>query len=148
MDTQKNEALGALQDIITDSITGHFFGPYEIKSIIPLERTTSQGKPAVKLIFVNKLQPSVELPLEVAQKVITEELSDLTKLRETRCTAIVENLIKVLLEAEVSLDDIPYCFDTVARSIEFSNKAAQEKMFGKKLYDMNLYDIDKLLRQV
>ncbi len=136
-----------LANLITDEITGHFYGPDEIKSIIPLERKTSQGEYAIKLVFINELQPSVELPFKVAKQTITQEASDLTKLRDARCNPIIEDLIKILLEAEVPLDDIPHCLDGVANSIDFSNKMAQEKLFGKKLFAVTLLDIDKVLRQ-
>lgn len=127
------------------TLEGKYFGPFEIKKAILSERKTFLGKEKVELSLDNK--KTEVLPLEIALTVITKEKSDLTNLRENWVAPVAEQILVLLVEAEVPQRDIDYLLGVkITESLNVNSKKAIGMLFGKPKAELNLMDIEEVLR--
>ena len=122
-----------------------YLGDKKIVKVEELDSKTYLGKPRVKVYLDDKT--SKEMPQEIFESVATKKKIDLSDLREKFVKPVVEKLIAVLLESELPKEYMEYCLNTkLPLSVNWSIERAQEKMWGKKLTDITLRDIDKVLK--
>ncbi|NIA04113.1 MAG: hypothetical protein GWP09_02065 [Nitrospiraceae bacterium] len=126
-----------------------YLGDKKIITVEELDSKTYLGKPRVRVYLEDENKTSREMPQEIFEAVVTTEKSDLSDLREKFVKPVVEKLIAVLLEAELPKEYMEYCLNTkLPLSVNWSIERAQEKMWGKKLPEITLRDIDKVLKNV
>lgn len=128
------------------SYVGKFVGPYQIKECLLANEKTFLDKEKIKLIYEEGKEEL--LPMEVLNKIITKGRSDLTTLREMRVEPVVEKLLVILAESELSKVDINYAIGPkLTESLNQSLKIASEKLWGKDADSITLMDIEKILKK-
>ena len=108
---------------------------------------TYLGKPRVKIDFEDKT--TLYLPKEVFTEIVTKEIEqDLAALQEKRIRPIVQKIIMLLTEAELNRDDIQQLIQvSLPDTIFEAQKLANENLWGKKDYEVTLYDINEIIKK-
>lgn len=121
-----------------------FIGHKKIKKV-GAGGKTYLGNPRVKIDFEDGT--TLYLPKEVYTDVATDEMEqDLAILQEKRIRPLVQKIIMLLTEAELNRDDIQQLIQVLLPDTIFqANKLANENLWGKKDYEVTLFDIDRIL---
>ena len=86
------------------------------------------------------------LPRDVFDTIKTDEPIDATKLQNLRLRSIVSKIIVLLTEDELTKDDIEALIQVkLPTSISKVKELAEEKLWGKKGYELTLLDMDNVL---
>jgi len=129
-----------------NTLEGKYIGPDKIKVVKPLKEKTYLGNERVDIKFDGG--GKIELPKEVAESIASKESYDLTELQEKRIRPVVEKILVLLTESELSRDDIQALIQLrLPDSILKAKEMANERMWGKKDYEVTLFDIDKVLQK-
>jgi len=123
---------------------GEYYGENKIEKVVKLKDKTYFGKERIRLEFKDKEQ-NIELPLEVANMVISEKPTDLTTLVNTRIRPVIARILAIITEAELTIDEINYLMPDVTESVNVNIDKANKKLWGKDKGDKNLLDVDKIL---
>lgn len=124
---------------------GKYFGQDKIKKATIVEgSTTYLGKPRIKLIF--RSGKSEMMPLEVANSAVTDSSLDATQMTDKKIRPVVEKLLAILTEAELTMSEMNYLIPKLKRSIEVAVQLADEVYWGKERYKITLKDIDGVLK--
>jgi len=126
-----------------DKYIGFFIGPNKISRLTKIDRQTYFGKEVYQIEYENGIIE--ERPKEIIEKIADEEKYDWTELRERISKIVVEKILAILLEAEVKLEDIDYILQLTAKSLNTNLEQASEYLWGKKLYDRTVEDIQRVL---
>jgi len=126
-----------------DKYIGLFIGPNKISRLTKMDRQTYFGKEVYQIEYENGIIE--ERPKEIIEKIADEEKYDWTELRERISKIVVEKILAILLEAEVKLEDIDYILQLTAKSLNTNLEQASEYLWGKKLYDRTVEDIQRVL---
>ena len=125
---------------------GMFFGPDKISKVESIDEKTYLGKLKVKIYFDGDKQES--LPLEVLQEVAKAEATDLNALRENRVKPVVEKILALLVESELTLEYQNYAINTkLLQSVQDAIDRASHKLWGKKNYELTLFDVEQILKK-
>jgi hypothetical protein len=131
----------------TEKYIGKYVGPNKIVEANEADEKTYLGNPKLKLVFEDN--QAMLLPLDAVEAAATPEKSDLTNLREARVKPVVEKLLTVLVEAELSSDDLNYAIGPkLTESLNAVFQRAQAILWGKERHEITLYDVDKVLKKV
>ena len=124
---------------------GQFIGPDKILKAKEASRKTYFGNPVIEVeLEGGKIK---EFPLKVLEEIVTKEKSDLSELREKRVYEPVKKILEILLESEMTIEDIKYLIQTkLPLSIENSVDRAYREMWGKEKWEVTLKDIDDILK--
>ena len=130
-----------------DKFIGQYFGLRKIEGVEESEEKTYLGKEKITLIFEEKERQ--DLPLEVVELLISSTSTDLSTLREKRVKPVVERLLIILLEAELTIPDLEYA---VGPKLKFSLEDTVERANtilwnGKEAHERTLNDIEKVLKK-
>ncbi len=118
-----------------------YFGPFLIKESKLSKEVTYFKKPKVILVFEDESEK--EIPLKVAEDVITDEKSDFSELREKWTIPIVKDLIEILTESELGNNDLHYALDVkLGQSIKEASDKVQFVLFGKPKEEITLMDFE------
>jgi len=131
------------KNIDMDKYIGLFIGPNKIKNLTKVKRSTYLGKDVYRIEYDNGIIE--ERPKEIIEKIADKDKYDWTELRERISKIVVEKILVILLEAEVKLEDIDYMLQLTAKSLNTNLEQASEYLWGKKLYDRTLADIQQVL---
>ncbi len=131
----------------TEKYIGKYVGPNKIITAEEAEEKTYLGNTKLKLVYENG--QTVLLPTDTVEAVMTEELSDLTKLREARVNPLVEKILVILTESELTNEDMNYAIGPkLTESLNMAVNQAQKILWGKESHEVTLMDIDKVLRRL
>ena len=114
-----------------------YYGPDEVKNVIP-------GENHVIIDLVNGKR--VTLSPKMADKVITDEPVDATKLREMRLHPVVEAVLTTMLDWNVKINEIEYIYQLVTTSFNENYKAASDMAWGIADQDRTIQDVDNVLK--
>ncbi len=129
----------------TEKYIGKYVGPNKIVTTEEVEDKTYLGNPKLKLVYENGKE--MLFPAEVVEEVVTEEVSDLTKLRDARVAPVVEKILVILTESELNNEDMNHAIGPkLSESLNQSFHKAQKILWGKENYEVTLFDIDKILK--
>jgi len=125
---------------------GKYIGPKKIKDIVLLKNEkTYLEKNKVKVIFDD--DKTYVYPEEALKDIVTENEQDASELRELRTKAVVEKILTILVDSELTLPEINYAIGPkLTASIQDAQKRANKILLGKEEYEVNLMDIEKILR--
>lgn len=111
-----------------------------------IRRTTLLGKPVHNITFEDKLQK--EYPLEVLERIVTDEPIEWDQVTEKTLNPVVEKILAIMTEAEVTVDEAKYILQSKAfMSLEVNKKKADKVLWGKEEYQVTLMDVDQQLRK-
>lgn len=114
-----------------------YYGPDEVKKTTP-------GESGVIVDLVNGKR--VNLSLKMADKVITDEPVDATKLREMRLHPVVEAVLTTMLDWNVKINEIEYVYQLVTTSFNENYKAASDLAWGILDQERTIQDVDRVLK--
>jgi hypothetical protein len=126
-----------------DEYIGFFIGPNKISKLTKIKRLTYFGKEVYRVEYENGIIE--ERPKEIIEKIASKEKYDWTELRDRISKIVVEKILAILLEAEVKLEDIDYILQLTAKSLNTNLEQATEYMWGKKVYDRTIEDVQEVL---
>lgn len=86
-----------------------------------------------------------ELPQHNIPEIITDEPLDATALRDKRCFPVVAEILKVLLNANVHIDEIDFIAQRVIMSINESLKKGSEILWGASEDEKTMSHVQKVL---
>lgn len=118
-----------------------YIGPYQIKE------TTETTDGYIKVTYVDD---KVEFKQDVFSKdvfeaVKTEEESDLTILRDTKCKVIMKKVLKIILEDNICTGEVTYLMNLLANSAHNSEKSAIEKKMGEQMDGITFRNLHTIL---
>ena len=114
-----------------------FYGQKEIKDIIV------DGDKKSVVIFTDDSQ--IVLPNKMIGVAVTDEATDLTKLRDLRCFPVVAEILKVLLNHNVHIAEIDFISQRVIMSINESCKLGNEELWGASEREQTMIQIQRVL---
>lgn len=125
---------------------GKFFGPNEIEKVEELEDKTYTGLGRVRVHFTNGTRLS--MPVAVLENTATDLTIDLDQLRDKRVRPVVEQLLTVLAESELTKEDMMYAINTkLAMSLDDAKEAANKILWGgKETHEITLMDVENVFK--
>ena len=132
-------------------LIGRFIGPRKIVRVKPVSRKTYLGRDIIGIEFDDKTIK--EYPLEDLNIIATTDQKDLSTLRQLEIEPVAKKILGILADSELPIfnpveANIQYLLQTVLPdSIQESTKIAYGRMFNKDYYEINLMDIDKVIRK-
>ena len=127
------------------TLEGKFIGPDKIKVAKVLKEKTYLGNDRMEIEFDDK---KIQLPKEIVENIASEKPYDFNELQDKRIRPVVEKILILLTEAELNRDDIQALIQLrLPDSILKAKQIAEEKLWGKKDYEVTLFDIDKILKK-
>jgi hypothetical protein len=122
---------------------GQYYGVDKITDVIKSKDKTYLGNEKIILICGSQ---QFELPLPVVENTVTKDKQDLTKLRELRVIPVVEQMLILLVENELTKPEIEYATGPkLMESLNESFKKAAVILWGKDTQELTLMDIQKVL---
>jgi len=121
---------------------GKHYGWLKIKDVIATE-----GMPNVVLIFEDDKEDNLEISEILLEKFVTEDKVEPTEFRERVVGPVVEQVLEVLLKNQLRLEWVDYVFQTAANSLNGSIMRASERMWGKKMFNRTIQDVDNQLKK-
>ena len=122
-----------------------FIGLKQITITKESKRKTYLGNKVIEVTF--KGGDKKEYPEEMLKTIVTEESTDLTSLQETMVRPIVEKILILLTESELTVGDIIYVLQTkVPYSIEVNTAKVYQKLWGNEKHGQMFPDqVNKLI---
>lgn len=131
-------------DVLT--AVGQYIGPDKISYVREVERKTYSGKNVYEVEFVDGRK--VEYPEHILEAVITEKQGDYNSLREKAVVEPLRSIQMLLLDAELSLEDINYIGQTkIPIWVEDTIGRAYRKFWGKDRIDVTIRDANEFLNK-
>jgi hypothetical protein len=88
---------------------------------------------------------------EILKKELYEAMAgspiDPSSLQEKRVEPIVKAALELLLDWDIRLEDFDYILSKLRLSVEDNMRQANEKLWGNKIHDRKISDVDKVLKQ-
>jgi len=124
---------------------GKFIGLNKIRKVIDVEEKTFLGSKKVSLEYKGGADPEV-YPLRMLGNMVTKDKSDLTKLREARVVAVIEDIIRILTESELTKPEIDFAVGPrLMESLLDGMKRAEAILWNKPEYEITLKDVNDVL---
>lgn len=120
-----------------------YIGERKIKKLYPADDKTFLENERVEIEFKDGSKD--QYPEEILEDIVTKKKSDATTLREARVRPVVNELLTILTEAELSLDDVNYSLRKLHWSIENNFEKVLKKVLGKEKKDSSLLDWERVL---
>jgi hypothetical protein len=128
-----------------------YIGPNKIKMTRELKEKTYLEKSKVELEYDNG--ETISYPLEMVEKMVTDTASDLTTLREARVNPVIEKILGLITESELTLDEAYYATGPkMQASIDMAMDKCQKILWGGKdltqgYKTVTLMDMEKVLKR-
>ncbi len=129
-----------------NNLIGKFIGHNKIKDIKLSEKKTFNGLDVYEITYADDVKQ--EYPAKVLVDIATKKAGDPTELRDLRVLPVVEEILKILTEADLKAEDISYCFTKTQNSISESADKAFKKLWGKEKYEQTPMDIHRVLTKI
>ena len=127
-------------------VKNRYIGANKIKEAKLLERKTLFGKDAYEVIFIDGT--SKEYPEEMLEYIVTTKAIDASKLQEKTVKPIVEKIMAIFIEAEISLVDIAHINSFVSpQTIGMNLDVAKSYMWGKDVNEVTYKDVEDKLKE-
>ena len=133
-------------------LKGKFIGGNKIVGHKKSKEVTFLGKPKIVVKYASG--KSETFPEEMLNYIVTDKQEDASSLRERAVVPVVEKILTILVESELSLDDIGYAVGPkLTFSLQDSVERALKTFFDKDIRvngvsgKVTLKDIDKILQQ-
>jgi len=120
-----------------------FIGELKITKYKVMDRVTENGNQVIKVTLQDKSE--VEYPALILDKIASDEEKNLTFVVDETAKAVVQTIIGVLLEYEVTLDNVSTILDRVQINVQQSTDMALSKLWGKDRFKVTMHDINKTL---
>lgn len=126
---------------------GKYLGDKKIKVIkVDDKKKTWSGKDIYYILFQDK--SFQYLPAQLLDSMITKKPTDATTLRDLKVKPIVKQILAILTEADLNLKmEVEYVFQKATASINENLEKANEKLWGKTIYDKTMMDVDRVLKE-
>lgn len=125
---------------------GQYIGDKKISCVNLLEDKTYLGAERVEVEFTN--EELAEYPLAMMDITVSEEPRDATSLSDARINPIIAKIIGVMAEAEITKDEIDAIVGSrLGMTLNQNLNDAVDKLFGKKVFNITLLDIEKILKK-
>jgi hypothetical protein len=126
-------------------LIGLYYGPYLISDTATSKDKTYLGNEITTLICEN--DKKFNIPTAILEHVITKEKKDLTELRELRVIPVMQQMLTMLVESELTRSEIDYAIGPkMTEALNSSFSLASSKLWGgKDKDDITLMDIQKVL---
>jgi len=122
---------------------GKFIADKVVTGVELIDEVTYLGSSKVKVTYIKGEEV---LPFIVFKDLVSDKSYDLSELREKRINPVLEKVIAIICEYEISKEDIEYAMLTKLPNLLQKNlEEAIEKKFGKKIYQITLKDLDDIL---
>ena len=127
-----------------------YIGPKKIKSVETSEEKTVGGNDITKVIYEDGTIEFISSMM--FDKVVSEETSDESVLRDKRMTPVVELVLSILRDWGVKVGELPYFSALLNRSLEYNSNQALLKLVGEympkpnSLDDIDYITVDRILR--
>lgn len=122
-----------------------YIGPKEVKSVDPITEQYNGTIEMVKVTYADGTQQ--DMPKKMVDSCTTAEATDLTSLRDKRVQPVVAGILELMLEWGVALSEVNFITNSIALSVNASMNAATQKFWGKAEQDLDLIEVDKVLKQ-
>jgi len=123
-----------------------YLGHRKIKDFLYLESKTFLGEERIKVTLEDK--EVQELPVEMLEATVTDKKSDATDLRNRRVFPVVEKILAILADSELSFSEISYATGPrLKASIDDTLEKSYKKIWGKARNDISLRDIQNKLEE-
>lgn len=122
-----------------------YIGPKEVKSVDPIEEKYNGTIELVNVTYADGTQQA--LTKKMVDSCTTDESTDLTSLRDKRVQPVVAGILELMLEWGVALSEVNFITNSIALSVNASMNAATQKFWGKAEQDLDLIEVDKVLKQ-
>lgn len=125
---------------------GQFIGPDKINTIKEVDRKTYSGKNVYEVEFVDGRK--VEYPEYILDSIITEKQGDYNSLREKVVVEPLKQIQMILLDAELTLEDINYIGQTkIPVWIEWMISSVYKNFWGKDRIEVTVRDANEMLNK-
>lgn len=123
-----------------------YIGEKKIVSCCISENKTYLGNRKVEICFED--ESISEYPEDMLEYSVSDEPIDLTKLSDSRINPIVVKLLAIMTEAELTKDEVDRIIGSrLSSTLNYTLNEAIDKLFGKKVYNVTLKDIDDILKK-
>lgn len=122
-----------------------YIGQKEVKTV---ETLPDKHNGTTELVKVTYADDSTEILTQKGFDIsVTEAAADLTSLRDRRMQIIVKAILEIMLEYGTSLADVNFITTNISLSVNAAMNAANAKLWGKDENDLNLLEIDNVIRK-
>ena len=129
-----------------EEFKGKFIGPDKIVDIFVIADKTYLGKERVEITYDS--EKTARFPRAILEDIATSNKSDLSELREKRVQKPIEQVIQLLVESELTLEDIEYSMGPKLKaSLDDALDKANTIAYGKPKYEVTLLDIEHMLKR-
>ena len=128
-----------------ENLIGKYIAHRKIKEVKLSDRKTYLGGNVLEITYEDGTKE--ELTQKMAEKIATEEETDLTTLRNNFVKPIIEEISAILLEAEIKIIDIEFVLQSITGHLNQKIEEAIDVAIGKDKYTRTLSDINKILTQ-
>lgn len=122
-----------------------YIGPKEVKAVDLLPEKYNGTIELVKVTYVDGSEQV--MTKKMVDTCTTTESTDFTSLRDKRVQPVVAGILELMLEWGVALSDVNFITNSIAMSVNASMNAASKKFWGKEEADLDLIEVDKVLKQ-
>jgi hypothetical protein len=127
-----------------DNYINKYFGPYKITSAKLSKLKTYLGKPMADIVMDGTLKKTI--PVKALDAAVRDATSDLSELRTARITPVVEELMVVLAESDLSKEDLQHAVSfTLLESLKQAYNRGDAVLWGKEEYEVSLMDVNRVL---
>ena len=135
-------------EVLTDGVEfiGKFLGFDKIATAEASPKKTFLGKD--KMIFTYEGVDDVKesYPMRVVEQLISDSPTDLTSLRDKRVIPVLEEILAVLTESELSNADMNYAVSKITELINNAIQRADDILWGKAGQKITLMDAETVLK--
>lgn len=125
---------------------GKFIGPDKINNLREVERKTYSGNPVYEVEFVDGRK--VEYPEEILNTIISDEQGDWNSLREKVLVEPFRKIQMILLDSEMTLEDIRYLGETkIPIWVEDTVARCYKKFWNKERMTVTIRDANEYLSE-
>lgn len=130
-----------------------YIGSHEIKEVKELDLKTPLGEPIYEVSFLpaktedgKEYTPETDLmPKKLFDLVVTEELSDLTAVRDKQIKEMTRQILTIMAEWGLRYNDWEYLVSFLQASNQDAVDTATKQLYGVSNYKRNLLHTHKVL---
>lgn len=90
---------------------------------------------------------TLRIPKKLFEISVSKEPLQATALWDKQCAPVVRETLELWLGWDLQLEQLDYVINMLKTSIEYSLSKAGDELWGKKLKDRRMSDVDKVLKK-
>lgn len=118
---------------------------YGEKKVISVTASTADTNRS-EILFTDG--SSINIPTKLLDISVTKNSGDLTKLWDKQTEAVTKEILKILLDYDLQLEQLDYLMNKLKNSIEMNIQDAGDILWGKKLSERRISDVNKVLLSI